>query len=335
MNFDGVPGVSIAIINEFAVASVEVYGVKDVARQEPVTPQTLFQAASISKSVTALAALKLVQTGRMNLDSNINQALTTWKLTENTFTRNAKVTLKRLLSHTGGTTVSGFRGYRYSENRPTLIQILNGTPPANSAPIVVDVVPGTLSRYSGGGYCVVQQSMMDVEQKAFPQILQETVLAPLAMQSSTFEQPLPSSRLAMAATGYNENGSPVPGNHHIYPELAAAGLWATPSDLAAFLVEIQKSLQGNSNGVLNREMVERMLTPPLGDSYGLGFALTKTRGEDYFGHGGANQGFRCTMLAHRTAGVGVVIMTNSENGGKLLGKIVDLTAERGRWPGYR
>jgi hypothetical protein len=138
----------------------------------------------------------------------------------------------------------------------------------------------------------------------------------------------------MAATGYDENGSPVPGNHYIYPELAAAGLWTTPSDVAAFLIEIQKSLQGNSNRVLSREMAELILTAPLGDSYALGFTLSSTRGENYFGHGGANSGFRCAMLAHKTAGVGVVIMTNSDNGGKLVNKIIDLTAERDNWPGY-
>lgn len=334
MAFDAVPGVSIAIIKDFRIASVEVFGVKDVASQESVTEQTLFQAASISKAVSALAAMKLVQGGRMGLDSNINQALTSWQLRENDFTRNTKVTLRRLLSHTAGTSVPAFRGYRYSESLPTLIQILNGNPPANSAPVVVDATPGTIWRYSGGGFCVVQLAMMDVERKSFEQIMEERILTPLAMTSSTFQQPLSQPNLTKAATGYYENGSSVPGRHHIYPELAAAGLWTTPSDLALLLIEIQKSVQGTSNRILNRELAELMLTPPLGDSYSLGFTLTKIRGESYFGHGGANDGYRCVMLAHKTAGVGVVIMTNSDKGENLLNKVIDLTAETYSWPGY-
>lgn len=334
MTLYDVPGVSIAVIKDHKIDYLDVHGIKDGSTQEPVTEQTLFQAASISKSVSTMAALKLVQDGKMSLDENINHTLSSWQLTENSFTTDAKVTLKRLISHTAGTTVHGFRGYRYSENRPTLIQVLNGIPPANSLPIVVDVTPGTLFRYSGGGYCVMQQAVIDVEQKYFPQILQETVLTPLEMQNSTFEQPLPQQNLERAASGHHADGSTVPGNHHIYPEMAAAGLWTTPADLAKFLIEMQLSLDGNSNLVLDKALTELMLTPVLSDGYGLGMSLINVNGELYFGHGGANEGFRCFMMAHRTAGVGAVVMINSDNGDELADRTIDLIAEKENWPGY-
>ena len=334
MTFYNVPGVSIAVIKDFKIDTLEVHGVKDVLTQEPVTVQTLFQAASISKSVSAMAALRLVQDGKMSLDEDINQTLSSWQLPENAFTSNVRVTLKHLLSHTAGTTVHGFRGYRYSEDRPTLVQVLNGTSPANSPPIVVDVTPGTIYRYSGGGFCIMQQAVIDVEDDDFPQILQEIVLTPLAMQSSTFEQPLPQQSLGRAAKGHYDDESYVPGNHHIYPEMAAAGLWTTPADLAYFLIEIQLSLEDHSNQVLNKALTELMLTPVLSDEYGLGFGLIDISGEAYFGHGGANEGFRCFMMAHKKVGVGAVIMTNSDNGSELADKIIGIIAERENWPGY-
>lgn len=329
----GVPGVSVAVIRDFQVDYVEVHGVASRSTLEPVTDNTLFQAASISKPVSAVAALRFVQDGEISLDTEINTYLTSWQVPDNEFQNTEKVTLRRLLSHTAGTTVHGFPGYRYNESLPTLIQILNGTPPANTAPIVVDYTPGSDSRYSGGGYVVMQQALMDIEGAAFPEIMSQTVLQPIGMENSTFEQPLPESRLSAASAGHYSNGQLVPGDHHIYPEMAAAGLWTTPEDLARFLIELQLSLLGESNQILNSELVELMLTEVSG-SFGLGLAVWSNRGEEYFGHGGANEGYRCFMVAHRSAGFGVVVMTNSDAGSALADAVVDLIGEREGWPGY-
>ncbi len=329
----GVPGVSVAVIRDFQIDYVEVHGVASRSTQEPVTASTLFQAASISKPVSAVAALRFVQEGKLALDTDINDYLTSWQVPENEFTASEKVTLRRLLSHTAGTTVHGFRGYRYTESVPTLIQVLNGAPPANSAPIVVDYTPGSDSRYSGGGYIVMQQALIDIEATTFPEIMSGTVLQPIGMTNSTFEQPLPELQLESASAGHYSNGQVVPGDHHVYPEMAAAGLWTTPRDLARFLIELQLSLQGQSNQVLDQELVELMLTEVSG-GFGLGFAVWSNRGEPYFGHGGANEGYRCFMLAHRSLGFGVVVMTNSDNGSDLADAVIELIGEREGWPGY-
>ena len=329
-----VPGVSVAVIKDFELDYVEVHGVKSKVTREPVTVQTLFQAASLSKSVSAAGVMSLVQEGVVSLDTDINDYLISWQVPDNELQDSEKVTLRRLLSHTAGTTVSGFRGYRYTESVPSLIRILNGEPPANSAPIVVDRVPGSQFQYSGGGYVVMQQAVQDVTGASFPDFIRGRVLQPIGMDNSTYEQPLPASLLDSAASGYYANGVAVPGGHHIYPEIAAAGLWTTPTDLARFLMELQLSIRGeSSNRVLSREKAEALLTEVKRD-YALGFDLWTHRGQPYFGHSGANDGFRCRMVAHRTEGYGVVILTNSDNGLELSDAVVQLIGQRDGWPGY-
>ncbi len=328
-----VPGVSIAVIRDFELDYVEVHGVKSETTLEPVTPATLFQAASLTKGVSATAVMSLVQDGTVSLDTEINDYLTRWKLPGNAYQEDEKVTLRRLLSHTAGTTVSGFRGYRYTEPVPDLIQILNGFPPANSPPIVVDLVPGSEFRYSGGGYQVMQQALQDVTGLAYDDFMQQRVLVPIGMAASTYEQPLPESLRDLAASGYYADGTAVPGGHHIYPELAAAALWTTSADLARFVIELQLSLRGESNRVLSKENAETLMTEVRND-YGLGFGLWSHHGQPYFGHDGANDGFRCRMVASRTRGYGVVILTNSDNGLELSDAVVELIGEREGWPGY-
>ena len=333
MEFYEVPGVSVAVTRDFELDYVEVHGVKSKSTLEPVTARTLFQAASISKSVSSVGVVSLAQEAAVSLDKDVNGYLTSWQVPDNSYQDTEKVTLRRLMSHTAGTTVHGFRGYRYTESVPTLIQILNGEPPANSAPIVVDFVPGSAWRYSGGGYVVMEQLVRDVTGTMFPEFMQDRVLGPIGMESSTFEQPLPDSLLDSAASGYYASGIAVPGNHHIYPEIAAAALWTTPTDLARFLIELQMSLRGESNRVLSTENTESLLTEVMND-YALGFALWSHRSEPYFGHGGANDGFRSTMVAHLTRGYGVIVMTNSDNGSDLAEAVVRLIGDREGWPGY-
>lgn len=333
MDFYHVPGASVAVINDFALDYVEVHGVKSESTGEPVTERTLFQAASISKSVSAVGVMTLVQDGTVSLDTDVNQYLTSWQVPYNDFQETEKVTLRRLLSHTAGTTVHGFRGYRYPEPVPTLIQILNGEPPANSAPIVVDMVPGSHWRYSGGGYVIITQLVQDVTGSAFPDFIRERVLEPIGMEHSTFEQPLPDSLLGYAGSGYYADGIAVPGGHHVYPEIAAAALWTTATDIARFVIELQLSLRGESNKVLTTENVEVLFTEVMND-WAMGFGLRHINGQQYFWHAGANDGFRGGMLGHMSLGYGVVVQTNSDNGSDLTEAVIRVTGQREGWPGF-
>jgi CubicO group peptidase (beta-lactamase class C family) len=329
-----VPGVSVAFFDHGQILWTRTYGFADVASKNPVTTETLFQAASISKPVSALAALRLVQDGKLGLDDDVNSKLRSWTVPENEFTKDQKVTLRRILSHSAGLTVHGFPGYAAGEPVPTVVQILNGEKPTDSAPIRVDTVPGTIWRYSGGGYVVMQLLLTDVTGRPFPQIVHDLVLDPAGMTHSTYEQPLPSGLSSSAATPYRASGEPVKGGWHTYPEMAAAGLWTTPSDLARLAIEVQKEYAGKSSKILSQQMMRQMLTHQKKD-WGLGFALESAGQAPRFSHGGANEGFRCDLEAYIQSSQGLVIMTNSDNGDQLASEFLGAVAQEYNWPDFK
>ena len=327
------PGVSIAVINDGVIEWAKGYGVTEAGTSTPVTERTLFQAASISKPVAALAALRMVEQGRLTLDEPVNARLVTWKVPANTFTATEPVTLRRVLNHSAGLTVHGFGGYASGVPVPTTVQVLDGQAPANSAAVRVDVVPGSLWRYSGGGYTLVQQLLEDVSGKPFPALLSELVLRPVGMADSTYEQPLPPGRQPAAASGHRSNGSALPGRAHTYPEMAAAGLWTTPTDLARFLIAVQRALQGTPS-VISPNVARQMTTEVLG-GYGLGFSLQGAGPAASFGHGGSNAGFKCQMTMHVANGRGAVVMTNGDQGGRLAAEVLRAVAREYEWPSFR
>jgi CubicO group peptidase (beta-lactamase class C family) len=323
-----VPGVSIAVIRDGKIAWARGFGVAWEGGPA-ITPDTLFQAASISKPVTAMAALRLAERGRFDLDAGIDTQLTTWKLPS----EGARVTARQLLSHTAATTVSGFPGYAAAKPVPTLRQVLDGAAPANTQPVRLDGTPGAAWRYSGGGYSIIQQALVDRSGKSFDALMTETVLAPAGMRASTFAQPLPLRLRARAALPHDGNGLPVAGGPYTYPELAAAGLWTTPSDLARFALDLQRSLAG-SRGVLSPAMARAMLTPVM-NGFGLGL---KVDGEDAalsFSHGGSNMGYQNTLFAYAGRGDGAVVMTNGANGAELAEAVLHALADEYRWPSRR
>jgi CubicO group peptidase (beta-lactamase class C family) len=328
------PGISIAVFRDFQVEWAKGYGVLSEEGGEPVTPTTLFQAASISKPVAAAAALSLVQEGLLDLDEDINQKLKSWKVSENDFTAEKKVTLRGLLSHTAGLTVHGFPGYARDRDIPTLVQVLDGEKPANTGAIQVDITPGSQWRYSGGGYTVMQLLLIDVSGKPFPKILRERVLQPAGMSESTYEQPLPESRFAQASTAHLRNGKPVKGGWHTYPEMAAAGLWTTPTDLCRFAIALSQAFHGRSEVPLSQDTVREMLTEVDG-RYGLGFSVEGEGDRLRFSHGGSNAGFKCTLVAWAHSGEGVAIMTNGDLGGSLSTEVLRSLALEYGWPGFK
>lgn len=332
MKHYGVHGMSIAVIDNFKIAWVKSYGVMDTATKLPVMDSTLFQAASISKPVFAMAALKLVEQGALQLEGDVNAQLTSWKVPENEFTATEKVTLKRLLGHVAGTTVHGFQGYRQNDTLPTLVQILNGEAPANSPPVVVDQKPGTAWRYSGGGYCVASQLILDVKGGTIPQHMRDLVLGPLGMSRSTYEQPLPASMAHNAASGYVPDGSMTVGKWHIYPEISPDGLWTTATDLARFVIDMQKTLATDSGKVLKRATARQMVEPIVEPQGGAGLMLIDKRGERYFEHGGWNEGFCGEIIGHVESGKGVVILINA-NQPDFMHEVVRSVMRAYDWPG--
>src|SRR5262245_35463800 len=312
MKHYGVPGVSVAVIRDSKIEWAKAYGLADVEAKQPATSSTLFQAGSISKPVAAMGALTLVEAGKLKLNADINTYLTSWKLPGNAHTAKSPVTLEGLLSHTAGLTVHGFPGYAAGSPVPTVPQVLDGSPPANTAAVRVDLDPGTQYRYSGGGYTIAQLAMTDVTGQAFPALMQRLVLGPLGMRESTYDQPLPASLVSLAAAGYYPDGRAVEGKRHVYPEMAAAGPWTTGPDRARVAIGRQKMLAGGK-GPLTKGMAENMVTPRRED-YALGFGIRDDGGAKYFMHGGADEGFQAQLTASETRGYGAVVMTNSDSG---------------------
>lgn len=318
--FHGVPGVSIAVFVDGELAWAKGYGVRSVESGEPVDAETLFQAASISKPVAAIAALRLVERGALALDEPVNDRLTSWHIPDNDFTTAQPVTLRHVLSHSGGLTVSGFPGYASGAPVPTTVQILNGEPPANSPAIVVDAPPGQAFRYAGGGYTVLQQLIEDVTGQPFRTALDELVIAPAGMSHSRYEQPL--SPGMNAASAHGRDGALAVGGTHTYPELAAAGLWTTPTDIMTLTDEILDALAGADGALLGADLADEMLSPQPGN-WGLGFTLiAESNGDLSFGHGGSNIGFRSQWLAYKDGHGAIAIMTNSDSGGDLITELI-------------
>jgi CubicO group peptidase (beta-lactamase class C family) len=325
-----VPGVSVAVIHEGRIEWARGFGVARVGGPA-VTPDTLFQAASISKPIFALAVLHLVDQGKLNLDTNVNDYLKSWKLPDNEFTAKDKVTLRRLLSHSAGLTVHGFPGYEAGAKLPTTPQILDGAPPANTPPIRVDVVPGSMFRYSGGGYVLAQQLLHDVTGIPLQKLMRDSVLAPFGMTRSTYEQPLPASRRSEAALAYRSDGTAVTGGPHVYPEMAPAGLWTTPTDLARYALGVRDALAGKSK-VISAATAREMLTPVI-EVQGIGPQVGGSTARKYFSHNGGNEGYRCALVAYED-GEGAVVMTNGDNGGGLMYEVLRSIAQVYHWPDF-
>lgn len=328
----GVPGVSVAVFRNGRVEWSRGYGVRAASGNDPVTPDTVYQAGSISKPVTAMAALRLVEQGLLDLDEDVNLQLTSWQVPENEFTAVEKVTLRRLLSHSAGVTNHAVGSYSGGAPLPTLLEALDGTPPATSAPIRVDVAPGSRWRYSGGGYTVLQQLLIDVTGLAFPDLIDHLVFTPLRMARSTFLLPLPERLAEAAASGHDYAGVLVEGGWRVFPELAAAGMWSTPSDLARFAMELRTACVGESR-ILSEAMAREMLSPQSGGS-GLGIFLSGEGEAQRFHHGGDTEGYKCELFCFPESGDGAAIMTNGDRGEGLANEIIRSLAVEYGWPGF-
>ena len=327
-----VPGVSVAVISGFRVHWAKGYGVADVETDRRVDVDTRFQAASISKPVTTMAVLKAVQDNRLSLDADINTILKSWKVPDSDLTATTPVTPRALLSHTSGAGDGfGFPGYHPSQARPSLVQILEGDKPSNVGRVFFERPPFTGYKYSGGGFVIMQLALMEALGRPFAEILRESVLDPLGMVHSTYEQPLPAALESTAARAHSREGKALDARWHVYPEQAAAGLWTTPTDLAAFVVEIQRALRGPAGRVLSQATAKEMVAPVGIGPYGLGLVVNR-RGEGwYFSHGGVNWGFHCALLGHVRRGYGVVVMTNSDNSTPVINEIEARVAAAYGW----
>ena len=327
MSEEGVPGLAVTVIRNGEIAYSGAFGRLSAERDAVVETDTLFQAASISKPVAALAVLRLSELKRIDLQRPVNEQLRSWKIPDSEFTAQVPVTPAHLLGHCSGATIHGFGGYLRDAPLPELRQIIGGTPPANTPAVRIAFVPGSRFQYSGGGYCILQQLVEDRAEKPFAEAMDELVLRPLRMSDSTFVQLLPDELERRAARGHDAAGRMLPGGWCCHPEMAAAGLWTTADDLARFLLAIDRAHREEPGAIIAPETCRQFLTPQTKDGPGLGIFLSRTDTSHVVWHNGANKGFRALVSFNLLSRSGLVVLANSDNAEALYEPIARLAGK--------
>jgi CubicO group peptidase (beta-lactamase class C family) len=330
LRFRRVPGCAVAVVADGEVAWAAGYGILGADEAAVVADDTIFQACSISKPVAAIVALRLVREGQLDLDQDVNAYLREWRVPPNGDWQ-PRVTLRQLLSHTGGLTCCWYPGYRRDAPQPTLLQTLRGESPANTPRVFATNLPGSQMRYSGSHYSVVQQLLMEVTGQSFASLARELVFAPLGMAHSGYETDFPARHTGATAIGHDAGGERTAGDWRVLPESAAAGLWTTTADLARLAVAVTDAWAGRSSSLLDQATAREMLTPQVG-GWGLGWNLVTAGPMTRFAHGGSNIGYRCALAAWPEYGVGAAVMTNGDEGSALVKEIVDAIAREYDWP---
>ena len=333
MAFFKVKGLSIAVVQNYTVVWAKGYGWADKAEKRPVTISTLFEPGSISKSLNAVGVLKLVQDKKLDLHTDINDYLRSWKIPYDSLSKGKKITMAHLLSHTAGLSVHGFPGYARNSKIPSLPAVLDGTAPANTSAVRSEFEPGLQFQYSGGGTTISQLIVTDLTQQPYDQFIFDNVLKPMGMLNSSYSQPPAKEKLKNVATGYRADGTEVEMKFHVYPEQAAAGLWTTPTDLCRYIIETQLAYEGKSSKVLNQEMTKLRLTPYIDQSSALGVFIDNHNGFKYFQHDAGNEGFRGAYLGSMEGGNGVAIFVNSDNV-NILPELLNSVASVYNWKGF-
>jgi CubicO group peptidase (beta-lactamase class C family) len=333
MKFYKIPSVSIAVINDGKIEWANTYGYADIVNKRLANVNTLYQVASISKSINGWAFMKLVEEGRLSSEKDIREYLKSWQFPDNQWSKGKRITIKNLLSHTAGLSVRGYIGYSLNEKIPTINQILNGEKPANNEAVVPIFEPNTRYQYSGGGYTIFRKVLDDNISSDYDKLMRNLVLKPLKMSQSTFNQPL-SKKYKNIALGYDANAKPLVSDYYVYPDKTAGGLWSSASDIAKFILEIQNSLN-NKKSILSKKSTIEMLTPIL-DQYAIGFGIDEKGGEKYFRHEGENYGFRSIFYGSFSTGKGVVILSNAypENGKPFIYELLNSVASVYNWEGF-
>ncbi|MGD8868292.1 MAG: serine hydrolase domain-containing protein [Gemmatimonadales bacterium] len=328
-----VPGVSFAVIDDGEIDWAAGYGLRAAGSSDTVTTNTLFQAASIAKPLTAVAALRMQDAGLIDIDVDVQEYLEDFVIPEGEQSESNPVTLRRLLSHTAGITPGGYLGYAKGEPLPTDLETLTGSPPANTAPARVVMEPGSAVAYSGGGYTIVELALQDVTGLPFARLMDAWVLSVIGLERSTYSQPLDEAREDSAALGHLADGTTVPGGWRVHPEQAAAGLWTTASDLATFAIELRNAYLGASD-LLSPGTAAEMLTEQL-DGEGIGLIVSGEGETLHFSHAGGNVGYRANMIMYVASGDGAVYLTNSDRGQSVGRELLRAASSVYDWPGFK
>ncbi|EKD82556.1 MAG: beta-lactamase [uncultured bacterium] len=331
-----VAGISFAVLRDFHFAYAQCEGFINNESQEPLWPDSLFQGASISKILSAVLTMILVEKGKLDLDKPVKKNLKSWKLLENEWTKNTPVTIRHILSHFSGINVPTYRGFFKEDPIPTFKDVLDGIESCDAPAVIVEKPVDEQFSYSTGAFAVLQMVLEDVTNESFETLVQRELLQPLNMHRTLFAQPLPLHLSGNAACGHRSAGELVPGNWFVYPTQAGSGVWTTPTDLAKFALHLQKILLGDLSGLLQLPRLREMISPYREPFFGLGFALYNDKGPGMsFGHTGNTEGYRSMFIAHESSGCGAFILANSDNADPVIKEIINQIARSEGWEGFQ
>ena len=338
-----IPGVSIAVINNFEIEWIKSYGIANVNTQKEVTLETIFEAGSASKTFTATAALQMVENNKVDLNEDVNNKFKTWKIPENDLTQKEKVTLYRLLTHTAGINRPDSMFSVKDDLIPTLNQVLNGESPALNDPVKVEFTPGTNHQYSNLGYIVIEKLLNDLSGKNLSVLMKENVFNPLEMANSIFNYPSVEIKKQAAVPHDQEGIAKETGMHPT--ATGQGGLMTTPYDLAKFVLELINTYNGKSEKILSNKMAQNMISSHLDldpakffgfTGQGLGVFLIQNDKDISFVHPGTNApGFVCAMYGIPSTGQGVVIMSNGIQAELLHIELMFFLSKEYNWPFWK
>jgi CubicO group peptidase (beta-lactamase class C family) len=328
-----VPGVAVAILRGGRVVSLKAYGTRIAGQRAPTNPDTLFSVGSVSKVATAALCLKLTSLGLLNLDENVDRRLRRWRIPNGPIGDDSAITLRMLLSHTSGFNVHGFADYEPDAPLPTLHQTLNGNAPAMNKALARIDRAGLRSRYSGGGYMVIQAIIEDAIGEPFDVVARHHLFGPLGMSRSMFDA-APNAATVNIAHAHDGSGRPValPRGWQSFAELAPSGLWTSASDLARLVTALIASYQ-KTNGFLPQELAIDMMTSVSPGTFGLGPRLAGEGAARMFHHAGSNDSYKAYIEGNLASGDGLVIVTNGANGDVLGDEVRNAVSDALAWPG--
>ena len=325
-----VPGVAVAVVRDGVMFGSFASGVTPDGR--PMTTSTLTQVGSVSKPVAAVGAIRMVVDGKLPWDGDITPLLVSYTLPSGAQSGDHPVTLAGLLSHTAGTTVHGFPGYPSAVEAPTLPDVLAGQ--GNTPAVQVVTEPGAVFSYSGGGYELVEQTMLDVSGASdFDSLMRELVFDPAGMVDSRYALELPAD-VAVRATPGSTEGVELPQRWQAHPESAAAGLWTTADDLGQFLAALTASMSGDDETLLPTEWAQRMVSgvEDVGPGVQVGHGLFVNDQGQQFGHDGVNVGYNASIAGTVDGRFASAVVTNGDPGGiTLAAEITDTIAVNMGW----
>lgn len=327
MKLYNVPAVSISVVDDGNIVWSKAYGKTHEGGSETST-QTLFQTGSVGKIIAAITILSLVKDGVVDLDTDINDYLTSWELPQNRYNSRDMVTIRQLLSHTSGIG-DDYSEYSLDDSLPSLTEHLEKNNYSLLKP------PGEGYFYSGAGYIVIEQIIEDVTGRSYSEVATERVIDRIGLKNTSFRKKLSEDELGKIAFAHHKDGSVYDDPYPVYPSFAPGTCnWSTAEDLAKLFVELRKSYFGESDRLLPQYLCKLMMTHS-SPAYGLGMKLIEDNGELFIGHSGDFYGFHACLYGYLESGKGISVTTNGDNGVRLYNEIIRSVSNRYNWTGCK